>query len=244
MNSKKIGGAAAANSSGTRYTKGTRSISANSRGNSVGSSMNSNRGSSNRGSSNRESSNRKVTTLSLKNRFNPKLRHSVKSNKNTLFMRPPVLRRVITDSRDSLHDLLEDVQYRNQLVTNIRILLKNMKYPTKIMVLDHIYKEEKQDFYVNFDNGSHLSIHYNRNYGGEKGHIHISDKSTGVTIRIAMFFDDITGLNVIGMCYNDQEHADLKFLAKVCSKSIKRLLETNTSKKYNIKKICTSNEAP
>lgn len=234
----KIGGAAEANlpnrSSGSR-SSGNRSTG------SISSNINSN---SNSGPTRKGKNKSQGYSLSLKNKFNPKLRHSVKSNKNTLFMRPPVLRRVITDSRDSLHDLLEDVQYRNQLVTNIRILLKNMKYPTKIMVLDHIYKEEKQDFYVNFDNGSHLSIHYNRNYGGKKGHIHISDKSTGVTIRIAMFFDDITGLNVIGMCYNDQEHADLKFLAKVCSKSIKRLLETNTSKKYNIKKICTSYEGP
>jgi hypothetical protein len=43
----------------------------------------------------------------------------------------------------------------------------------------------------------------------------------------------ITGLNIIGMCYNDQEHADLKFLTKVCSKSIKTFLESNSSKKYN-----------
>ena len=107
------------------------------------------------------------------------------------------------------------------------------------MILTHKYKEATNDFYVNFDNGSHLSIHYNRENGGEKGHIHISDKSTGVTIRIAIFVDDSTGINVIGVCYHDNEHADLKFLAKVCSKSIKTFLETNSSKKYNIKKICS-----
>jgi len=235
MNSKKIGGAAAANSSGTRHTKGTRSISANSRDSSIGSSMNSNRGSSNRGSSNR-----KVTTLSLMNRFNSNIKHNATANKRKVFIKKLVLRRVNTDSRESLHDLIQDKDKRNELVTNIRILLKHMKYPTRIMVLDHLYKEAKQDFYINFDNGSHLSIHYTREDGGEKGHIHISDESTGVTIRIAIFVDNMSGLNIIGMCYNPYEHADLKFLAKVCSKSIKRLLELNTSKKYNIKRICTA----
>jgi len=231
MNSKKIGGAAAANTSGTRHTKGSRSISASSSASSIGSSMNSNRG----------SSNRNITTLSLKNRFNSTIKHNATANKRNVFIKKLVLRRVNTHSRESLHDLIQDKDKRNELVTNIRILLKHMKYPTRIMVLDHLYKEAKQDFYINFDNGSHLSIHYTREDGGEKGHIHISDESTGVTIRIAIFVDNKSGLNIIGMCYNPQEHADLKFLAKVCSKSIKRLLELNTSKKYNIKRICTEN---
>jgi len=231
---RKIGGAGAMFNSKVKLSTGSRGI-ISSRG-SRGSNSSIGSNSSNKS---KRSNTAKPYRLTVKNKFNSKLTHNVEGFEDELFMEPPQLRRVNTDSRQSLYELLQDNKKRKELITNIRILLASMKFPTRIMILTHRYKESTNDFYVDFDNGSHLSIHYNRLNGGEKGHIHISDESTGVTIRIAIFVDDSSGLNIIGMCYNRQEHADLKFLAKVCSKSIKTLLEGNSSKKYNIKKICT-----
>jgi hypothetical protein len=225
---RKIGGAGAMFNNKSKRTSGTKG-SAGSTGSKSSIGSNTSRGRS-KGQRYR---------LTLKNKFNNNITHNVEGFGDEIFMRPPQLRRVNTDSRVALYELLQDNKKRKELITTIRILLARMKFPTRIMVLNHIYKEASNDFYVNFDNGSHLSVHYNRLNGGEKGHIHISDESTGVTIRIAIFVDESTGLNIIGMCYHSQEHADLKFLAKVCSKSIKTLLESNSSKKYKIKKICT-----
>jgi hypothetical protein len=205
---------------------------------------------SNMSNNNLSKNNRSISNLSNNNRRSSSKNNHSKNNRsknnesnrssieNKVHITHPELRRLKTDSRESLHELLQDTRKRTEFVTTIRILLNRMKFPTKIMVLNHIYKEHKNDFYINFDNGSHLSIHYNRKYGGEKGHIHISDESTGITIRIVIFFDDINQEHVIGMCYHDYEHQDLKFLSKVCSKSIKMLLEKYTPNTYIIKKIC------
>ena len=202
---------------------------------SISNMSNNNRSISNHSKNNESISNRRSSSKNNRSKNNESNRSSIE---NEVHITHPELRRLKTDSRESLHELLQDKRKRTEFVTTIRILLNRMKFPTKIMVLNHIYKEHKNDFYINFDNGSHLSIHYNRKYGGEKGHIHISDESTGITIRIVIFFDDINQEHVIGMCYHDYEHQDLKFLSKVCSKSIKMLLEKYTPNTYIIKKIC------